>query len=78
VAVIYEFPNVRAVSNGPSDYELEVLRFAAEGFRPKEIARRLYLSDHTVERRMRGCVEALDARSVAHAVAIALRTGLID
>ena len=78
MATIIEFPGLRPPDAEPSDVELDVLRFVAEGFGPREIGRRLFLPDRTVDRRLRGVVEALHARSLAQAVAIAIRRGLID
>jgi two-component system, NarL family, response regulator len=58
--------------------ELEVLRLIADGEANREIAQRLSVREETVKSHMRNIFARLHARSRAHAVAIALRHGLIS
>jgi DNA-binding NarL/FixJ family response regulator len=58
--------------------ELEVLQLIADGEPNREIAQQLYVSEETVKSHMRNIFARLHARSRAHAVAIALRQGLIS
>jgi DNA-binding NarL/FixJ family response regulator len=56
--------------------ELEVL-LIADGEANREIAQRLFVSDETVKSHVRNIFARLQARSRVHAVAIALRHGLL-
>jgi DNA-binding NarL/FixJ family response regulator len=56
----------------------EVLSFVARGYTSSQIANELYLSPETIRTHARNILEALGARSRAHAVAIGLRDGLIE
>ena len=58
--------------------ELHVLALLAEGRARKEIAVLLRISAHTVRFYQRHLLLKLGARNSTHAVAIALRRGLID
>jgi DNA-binding NarL/FixJ family response regulator len=58
--------------------EVEVLELIAEGLVNREIGERLYLSEETVKTHVKTLLEKLHARSRAHAVALALRCGLLD
>ncbi len=57
--------------------EREVLQLVAEGATNKEIATSLYLSEHTVNFHMKNILSKLHLRNRAHAVAYAIRTGLV-
>jgi DNA-binding NarL/FixJ family response regulator len=57
--------------------ELEVLQLIADGLSNKEIATRLCLSTETVKSHVCALFSKLGANSRAHAVAIALRQGLL-
>lgn len=57
--------------------ELEVLLLIADGLSNKEIAVRLCLSTETVKSHVGALLSKLDTKSRAHAVAIALRQGLL-
>lgn len=54
-----------------------MLALLAEGYGNKEIAQRLQVGPETVKTHLRNVLVALNARNRAHAVAIALRAGLI-
>lgn len=58
--------------------EREVLQLAAEGWKEWQIADRLGITDHAIDKYMRSCREKLEARNTNHAIAIALRKGLIS
>ena len=68
----------RARSSGSelSSRELEVLRLLAGGESNAQIARRLRLSPHTVERHVTNIYRKINARGRADATAYALRHGL--
>jgi DNA-binding NarL/FixJ family response regulator len=61
-----------------SPRELDVLSLIREGCRNKEIAGRLAISETTVSFHIRNLVEKLGANDRAHAVAIAIRRGLLS
>jgi DNA-binding CsgD family transcriptional regulator/pimeloyl-ACP methyl ester carboxylesterase len=63
-------------STGLSPRELEVLRLVAAGESNAQIARRLGLSTHTVERHVANLYRKIGARGRADATAYALRNGL--
>ena len=63
-------------SDGLSPRELEVLRLLAAGESNAQIARRLGLSTHTVERHAANLYRKIGARGRADATAYALRHGL--
>lgn len=57
--------------------ELEVLRLLAEGHTSAEIKDKLFISYNTAENHRRNILTKLEARNAAHAIAIALRNGMI-
>jgi DNA-binding NarL/FixJ family response regulator len=59
------------------DRELEVLRLLADGLSTLEIASRLNYSERTVKNIIHGVVSRLNLRNRTHAVAFALRNGLL-
>jgi DNA-binding CsgD family transcriptional regulator len=63
-------------SDGLSPREVEVLRLLAAGESNSQIARRLGLSPHTVERHVANLYRKIGARGRADATAYALRHGL--
>ena len=58
--------------------ELQTLKYIAEGMTSNDISKLMEISNHTVDWYMNGLQEKLNARNRQHAVAIALRTGLIS
>jgi DNA-binding NarL/FixJ family response regulator len=56
---------------------VEVLRLLAEGCDTAEIARRLAYSEPTIKNVIQRLFEHLRARNRPHAVAVALRAGII-
>jgi len=56
----------------------QILQLLADGKSTKDIAHLLHLSAETVRTHTKAALARLDARDRAHAVAIALRTGLIE
>jgi DNA-binding CsgD family transcriptional regulator len=50
----------------------------ADGLTGDEVADRLFLSTETVKTHIRNAMTKLEARNRVHAIAIALRDGLID
>jgi DNA-binding CsgD family transcriptional regulator len=57
--------------------EAEVLRLGADGATSEEIAAALHLTEHTVKSHLKRIQGKLGARNRTHAVAVALRSGLI-
>jgi DNA-binding NarL/FixJ family response regulator len=57
--------------------ELDVIGLIREGFRNKQIADKLSISETTVSFHIKNLVEKLGANDRAHAVAIAIRRGLL-
>jgi DNA-binding CsgD family transcriptional regulator len=57
--------------------EAEVLRLGADGATSEEIATALHLTEHTVKSHLKRIQSKLGARNRTHAVALALRSGLI-
>jgi DNA-binding CsgD family transcriptional regulator len=58
--------------------ELEVLRHLARGERNREIGAALAISEHTAKFHVAQIIAKLRASSRAHAVAKALRAGLVE
>ncbi len=63
--------------SGLSEREVEVLRLVADGFDTTQIAERLCYSDRTVKNIIHDVTTRLQLRNRSHAVAYALREGLI-
>jgi DNA-binding NarL/FixJ family response regulator len=63
--------------SGLSEREIEVLRLLADGMDTGEIARRLSYSERTIKAVLHDVTTRLQLRSRAHAVAYAVREGLI-
>lgn len=62
---------------GLSDREVEVLRLVANGMSTGEIARQLSYSERTIKNVIQDVVSRFQLRNRSHAVAFALREGLI-
>lgn len=58
--------------------EVEVLQLVADGFSNKEIAQHLFLGLATVKTHLNEVYRKLEVSDRAHAVAVALRSGIID
>jgi DNA-binding NarL/FixJ family response regulator len=58
--------------------ELEVLRFVRDGYRNKQIADQLSISENTVNFHIKNLMDKLRANDRTHAVTIALRRGLLQ
>jgi DNA-binding NarL/FixJ family response regulator len=58
--------------------EREVVALLAEGLKGPQIAERLYISPATVRTHVENVMEKLEARTRVHAIAIALRQGLLE
>ena len=63
--------------SGLTERETAVLRLLAEGLDTAEVGRRLYYSDRTVKNIIHDVTSRLELRNRAHAVAYAIREGLI-
>ena len=62
---------------GLTEREIAVLRLLAEGHDTAEVGRRLYFSERTVKNVIHDVTSRLDLRNRTHAVAYAIRQGLI-
>ena len=58
--------------------ETEILRYLSHGLSPDDVARLRVVSPETVRGQVKTLRARLAAKTTAHAVAIALRHGLID
>jgi DNA-binding NarL/FixJ family response regulator len=58
--------------------EIEVLRYAAEGNRNRDIGEKLFISEETVKVHIKHIMEKLAASDRTQAVSIALRRGIIE
>lgn len=71
-----------AVTDAPHEAltprELELLRYMAEGYTNKELARAMVLAEDTVKKAVQTLIAKLGAADRTHAVVISLRTGLIE
>ena len=69
----------RATQRAPSlsAREREIIGLLAAGLTGEEVAGRLVLSTETVKTHIRNAMTKLEARTRVHAIAIALRSGLI-
>jgi len=63
--------------SGLSEREIQVLRLVADGYDTAEIARRLCFSERTIKSILHDVTTRLQLRNRAHAVAYAVREGLI-
>lgn len=63
--------------SGLTDREVKVLRLLADGLDTGEVGRRLFLSERTVKNAVHDITSRLNLRNRTHAVAYALRQGLI-
>lgn len=61
----------------PTTREIEVLQLVADGLASGQIARQLWVSEETVKTHVANVLDKLGATSRAHAVATAMRRGLI-
>jgi DNA-binding CsgD family transcriptional regulator len=61
-----------------SERERSVIQELAHGLPTEEIAAAMFLSTHTVRSHVKSAMRKLEARTRAHAVAIALTAGAID
>lgn len=58
-------------------HEIQTLQMASEGLTSRQISLEMKLSSRTIENYFANCMRVLNAVSTTHAVAIALRKGII-
>lgn len=63
--------------NGLTDREIEVLKLVADGMSTSEIADKLSYSERTIKNVIQGITTRLHLRNRSHAIAYAMRAGLI-
>jgi DNA-binding NarL/FixJ family response regulator len=73
-----ERPAERSPKDALSARELELLKYLAEGYTNKEIARAMVLAEDTVKKAVQTLIAKLGATDRTHAVVIALRSDLIQ
>ena len=74
-------PSLESVSrlcDGMSPDQLRILQLVADGLKNKQVAIELGISETTVKSNLRVLYSKLDASSRAHAVAVALRLGIVE
>lgn len=64
--------------DGLTDRQVEVLRLIAQGLTTQEVARRLYISPHTVESHRENIMSLLDLHNKAELIKYAIRKGIVD
>ncbi|MBT0770212.1 response regulator transcription factor [Kineosporia sp. J2-2] len=67
----------RLTASGLEDREIDVIRLVAQGLDTAEVARRLAYSERTVKTILAGMISRLNLRSRSHAVAYAIRSGVL-
>jgi len=77
-AVLHFSGRRRGADRQPATRELEILRFAAEGYTDVEIAERLALDESVVAESIERLQHKLGARTRPHAVTLAFRRGLVS
>ena len=65
------------IGQAPTDREIALLQFVADGLTNKEIAVRLSLSEETIKSYLQRILAKLEARNRAHAVALGFEQGWI-
>lgn len=60
-----------------STRELEILHWVARGFKNREIAEKLFISENTVRNHVINCLEKLGTRDRTEATAVAIKQGLV-
>ncbi len=73
-----ERPAERSPKDALSARELELLKYLAEGYTNKEIARAMVLAEDTVKKAVQTLIAKLGATDRTHAVVLALRSDLIQ
>ncbi|MBM3157550.1 MAG: response regulator transcription factor [Chloroflexi bacterium] len=73
-----EFPFLDPFSTGLTPRETQTLRYVAEGYSNKQIARVLYVSEQTIKNHVSAVQRKLGASNRTHAVVLAARQGCID
>ena len=58
--------------------EVEILQQVAAGYRNRDVAERLFISEETVKSHLKHIMEKLNARDRTQAVAVAVRRGIIQ
>jgi len=64
--------------NGLTHREISILRLIADGHSTTEIARQLAYSERTIKNTLQGVTTRLQLRNRSHAVAYALREGMLS
>ena len=67
-----------STNGGLTERELEVLQLLSEGYSNKQVSEKLFISVQTVKTHVAHIFEKLGSRDRAHAVATAMRRGLLS
>ena len=73
MSALYDRPEIYL-----SAQKVNIVKMMAEGMSDKEIAFKMKLSPHTIQTHVKLILANLNARTRAHAVAQAIRLGIID
>ncbi|GAB3204606.1 DNA-binding NarL/FixJ family response regulator [Pontibacter aydingkolensis] len=57
----------------PSDREMDIVRYLAEGYKSKEIAEKLFISENTVRTHRRNLLRKFDLRTSSELIAMAVK-----
>lgn len=70
-------PNADIVADGnelrPSDREMDIVRYLAEGYKSREIAEKLFISENTVRTHRRNLLRKFELRTSSELIAMAVK-----
>lgn len=78
IATVLRGARQEALAEPLTERELQILRLVTDGLSNKDVGERLYLSPDTVKSHLVNVYRKLGVESRAHAVAVAIRRGLVE
>lgn len=78
IATVLRGAQQEALAEPLTERELQILRLLTDGLSNKDVGERLYLSPDTVKSHLVNVYRKLGVESRAHAVAVAIRRGLVE
>jgi len=78
IATVLRGAQLEALAEPLTERELQILRLLTDGLSNKDVGERLYLSPDTVKSHLVNVYRKLGVESRAHAVAVAIRRGLVE